>query len=180
MFELKKQCLIEHVNVRRPSNDDSPVAVDIKISVDDLPAKAAAFVLRADNVEDVTNAFFANDEDQNKRFLGLSEIPIDESWEGRHQIKVSSLAKLRVVKLFNIKLTPRAKGLFNAVFTATVEDPPENYIDALSKRLHTSTSVLLEQDPELDLKQPTDKPGEAGKRPGRVSKREPSQQQLVN
>jgi hypothetical protein len=111
VFELKKQCLIEHVNARRPSNDDSPVAVDIKISVEDLPAKAAAFVLRADKV---------------------------------------------------------------------VEDPPENYIDALSKRLHTSTSVLLEQEPELDLKQPTDKPGEAGKRPGKVTKREPEQRALVN
>jgi hypothetical protein len=93
---------------------------------------------------------------------------------------VSSLAKLRVVKLFNIKLTPRAKGLFDAVFTATVEDPPENYIDALSKRLHTSTSVLLEQEPELDLKQPKDKPGEAAKRPGKVKKSEGEQAPLIN
>lgn len=180
MFELKKQCLIEHVNVRRPNNDESPVAVDIKISVEDLPVKAAAFVLRAENEKDVLAAFFSEDAEQNKRFLGLSEIPIDEAWEGRHQIKVSSLAKLRVTKLFNIKLTPRAKGLFDAVFTATVEDPPENYIDALSKRLHTSTSVLLEQEPELDLKQPADKVGDAGKKPGKVKRTEPEQRQLVN
>ena len=180
MFELKKQCVIEHVNVRRPSNDESPVAVDIKISVEDLPAKAAAFVLRAEKVEDVLAAFFSDDADQNKRFLGLSEIPIDESWEGRHQIKISSLAKLRVTKLFNIKLNPRAKGLFDVTFTATVEEPPENYIDALSKRLHTSTQVLLEQEPELDLKQPAEKLGEAGKRPGKVKKSEPTQQPLVN
>ena len=177
MFELSKQATIEHVNVRRPSNDDSPVAIDIKISVEDLPTKAAAFVLRANKVEDVLTAFFEPEGDQEKKFLGLSEIPIEESWEGRHQVKISSLAKLRVTKLFKIVLTPRAKGLFDASFTVTVEDPPENYIDALSKRLHTSTSVKLEQEPELDLKQP-EKPGEAAKSPGKVKKSEPQQPAL--
>jgi hypothetical protein len=180
MFELKKQCMIEHVSQTKGSNDDSALLVHIKISVEDLPANAAAFVLRAENVEDVTAAFFTNDADQNKRFLGLSEIPIDESWEGRHQIKISSLAKLRVIKLFNIKLTPRAKGLFDAVFTATVENPPDNYLDAVSKRMHSSTSVLLEQEPELDLKQPKDKPGAEGKKPGKVKKTDGDQAALLN
>lgn len=177
MFEFKKQAMVEHVSQTKGSNDDSPVLVHIKISVEDLPAKAAAFALRAESEAEVIAAFFSNDADQNKRFLGLNEIPIDEAWEGRHQIKVSSLAKLRVTKLFNIKLTPRAKGLFDAVFTATVEDPPENYIDAVSKRMHSLTSVLLEQEPELDLKQPP-KPGEEDRKPGKVKKSEPQQQTL--
>lgn len=174
MFEINQQCVIEHVNVRRGKNDESEVAIDIKFSVEDLPAKAAAAALLADSVEDVIAAFFGTDADQNKRFLGMGSVPIDEESEGKHQIKISSLSRMRVVKLAKVKLLPRAKGLFDAEFRVTVEQPPENYIEAVADKIHRSVNVRLEQDVrELELAQPA-----ADKRPGKVKKSEPHQATL--
>lgn len=170
MFELKQQCVIEHVNVRRGKNDESEVAVDIKFSVEDLPAKAVAGILRAVDADEVEKSFFADDADGNRRFLGMGQITIDEEWEGKHMVKISSLSRMRVVKLAKIKLTPRAKGLFDGVFRITVEQPPENFIEAVADKINRSVNVHLEQDVrELDLP-PGEKPGEAAKKPGRPRK----------
>jgi hypothetical protein len=174
LFEFQKQCTVEHVNVRRGTNEESKVAVDVKLSVEDLSAKCAGAVLRANSEEEVLDAFFANDEDQNMRFLGLTSIPIDEFWEGQHQIKISNGGKLRVAKLHKVILAPRAKGLFSCSFTVTIEDPPENFLEQIAKKLHTSCAVKLEQEAELDLKKPQDE----GKKPGAVKKSEPVQRTL--
>lgn len=170
MFELKQQCVIEHLNVRRGKNDESEVAIDIKLSCEDIPAKAIAGVLRAVNAEEVEKSFFADDEDRNRRFLGIGAIALEEEWEGKHMIKISSLSRMRVVKLAKVKLTPRAKGLFDAVFRVTVEQPPENFIEAIADKIHRSVNVHLEQDVrELDLPQ-GEKPADAAKKPGRPRK----------
>jgi hypothetical protein len=179
-FEIGQQCVIEHVNVRRGKNDESEVAIDIKFSVEDLPAKAAAAALRAEHVKEVIAAFFSDGKDQEKRFLGIGAIPIDEQWEGKHKIKISSLVSMRVLKLWKVKLRPRAKGLFDGEFQVTVEQPPQNYIEAVADKLHRSVQVKLEQDVrELDLKvkKGEDAAAEA-KKPGKVTKTEPTQQPL--
>lgn len=175
MFEFSTQATIEHVNVRRGPHEDSKVAVDVKLGVENLPTRCAAAVLRADKVSEVDESFF--DDKGEARIIGLTEIPISESWEGAHWVKISTLAKMRVDKLHKVVLSPRAKGLFDATLTVTVEDPPEGYVDALSKKLHTSCPVKLEQEvQELPLKQ-KDK-GSADQKPGKVTKTEPAQQTL--
>jgi hypothetical protein len=121
---------------RRGKNDDSrSLLVHIKFSVEDSAGEVRSAALRAESVEEVIAAFFGSDEDQNKRFLGMGAVPIDEEWEGKHMIKISSLSKMRVVKLAKVKLLPRAKGLFDAEFRITVEQPPE--ICTTSKRSPT-------------------------------------------
>jgi len=169
-FEINQQCVIEHVNVRRGKNDESEVAIDIKLSCEDIPAKAIAGILRAANDEEVIKSFFGDDADQNKRFLGIGALSVEEEFEGKHMIKISSLSKMRVLKLAKIKLTPRAKGLFDGVFRITVEQPPQNFIEAVAEKIHRSVNVRLEQDvQELDFK-PSDKPAEEAKKPGRPRK----------
>ncbi len=171
MFEISQQCVIEHVNVRRGKNDESEVAIDIKFSAEDVPAKVVAYALRADKVSEVTAAFFADDKEKNKRFLGMGWIPIDEEWEGKHQIKISSLPRLLVVKLAKIKAYPRGGGNFDLEFRITVEQPPENYIEAIADKIHRSApQVNLTQTEELDLK--------PQKETAKVTKSEPQQQAL--
>lgn len=171
LFEFQKQCTVEHVNVRRGTNEESKVAVDVKLSVEDLSAKCAGAVLRSNTEEEIMDAFFSQDGEP--RFLGLTSIPIDEFWEGQHQIKISGGGKLRVAKLHKVLLAPRAKGLFSCSFTVTIEEPPENFIEQIANKLHTSCAVKLEQEQDLGLKQ---KP--ADQKPGVVKKTEPAQQTL--
>lgn len=161
LFELNQKCKIEHVNTRRGKNDDSPVAIDIKFSVEDMPAKIAAAAFRAEKEKDVMESFFTNDKEKDKKFLGIGHIPIDEQWEAKHKIKISSLTSMRCTKLWKIKLKPRAKGLFDAEFQVTIEDPPQNYIDAVAKKINDFVQVKLEQDCELDLPVKKDSPEQA-------------------
>jgi hypothetical protein len=166
---------VEHVNVRRGTNEESKVAVDVKLSVEDLSAKCAGAVLRSNTEEEILDAFFTSDDDQGPRFLGLTSIPIDEFWEGQHQIKISGGGKLRVAKLHKVLLAPRAKGLFSCSFTVTIEEPPENFIEQIANKLHTSCAVKLEQEQDLGLQQ---KPADKDRKPGAVKKTEPQQQTL--
>jgi len=178
-FEIAQQCLLTHLNTRRGNNDESPVAVDIDFTIEDLPAKAVAAALRTD-VADVIRAFFADDEEQNRRFLGIGSIPLDEEWEGKHQVKISSLAKLRCAKLRKIKFRPIAKGLFEGSFQVTIEEPPAGVLEALAQKINKSVQVKLEQDvAELDLPE-QQKPGEADKKPSRAKKIQGEQAALLN
>ena len=168
MFELNQQCVIEHVNVRRGKNDESEVAVDIKFSVEDVPAKAVAGVLCASSPQAVEAAFFDGDE---KRFLGIGNLAIEEEFEGKHMIRISGLSRLRVLKLARIRLTPRAKGMFDGMFRVTIEQPPQNFIESIADKIHRSVSVHLEQDVrELPLKTASEVAGAEGRKPGVVRK----------
>jgi hypothetical protein len=159
MFEINQQCVIEHVNVRRGKNEESEVAIDIKFSIEDLPAAAAAGALLAEGgAKEIVAAFFADDKDKNKRFLGMGSVPIAQQWEGKHMLKISSLPKMRCLKVWKIKLKPRAKGLFDGEFQVTVEQPTDGYIEAVADKIHRSVKVVMEQDGELDLKPAKDEP----------------------
>jgi len=151
MFEISKKCTIAHVNTRRGKQDTSPVAIDIKIKAEDVSAAVAATALRADKTKEVSDAFFKGEE---QRFLGIGEIVIDEAWEGKHKLKIMSLPAMRCAKLWKIRVHPRAKGLFDVTFQVTIEEPPQNYIDAIARKINDTAMINLEQDAELDLKRP--------------------------
>lgn len=104
-FNIDDQVLIEHVNTRRSKGDDSPVCVDLKITVDALPIEAAAAALAARGTGEVEQAFFSAGK---PRFLGMDVLPIDREFLAKHLATFADLdfEPIRVSKLFNIRLLP--------------------------------------------------------------------------
>lgn len=179
MFELKAQCNIEHVNVRRGKNDESPVAVDIKLSIDALPVNCATAALAANGDGEVQQSFFRGAE---PRYPGMDVIPIDREYEGKHMVKFNELENMRVVKLFKIRLLPLTEGRFSAEFTVTIEEPTAKWLHAMAKHNNKTVDVDLQQDVrELELAktlEPT-----ADQKPGKVTKIKPQAEQtqpLIN
>jgi hypothetical protein len=172
-LELNLQCVIEHVNVRRGKNDESEVAIDIDLSCEDVPTSFAAGALRVSE-DEINDSFF--DAEGNPKFLGIGSLPVDEQWEGKHQVKISSLSRMRVTKLRKIKLKPRGGKKWDVGLQVQIEQPPENYIESIADKLHRSANVRLEHDNrELDLPKQ-----DSAKAPGRVKKSQGEQASMLN
>jgi hypothetical protein len=172
-LELTLQCVVEHVNVRRGKNDESEVALDIDFSCEDVPTSFAAGALRVTE-KDINDSFF--DEKGDPKFLGIGPINIDEQWEGKHQVKISSLARMRVSRLRKISMKPRAGRKWDVSLQVQVEQPPDNYIETVAEKLHRSAAVKLEHDNrELDLPKQDD-----AKKGGSVTKKQGDQASMLN
>jgi len=173
MFEINQQCVIEHVNVRRGKNEDSEVAIDIKFSCEEMPGKAVAAALRAASVKEVDDAFFAGASE--RRFVGLSELPLNCDFEGKHEIRISGMKGMNVSRLWKVKITPRRKGSYDALFQVTVQPDTENFIERIAESLHCSVAVQLKQT-QKELWDTEEPEGEQAP----VTKTEPKQAALVN
>jgi phosphatidylethanolamine-binding protein (PEBP) family uncharacterized protein len=166
-FAFNKQCVLEHVNVRKGKNEGCVPQFDLKFSCEMLPAEAAAVALGARSTGEVEQAMFATKE---ARFKNMGSIPIDRNWEGQHMLRMEDLSGLRVVKLHKVKLVPGESNAFGATFTLTVEDPDAETLHTIMSLQHESVQVNLEHD-RKDLADQADQKTEE-KKGGKVKKTE--------
>lgn len=166
-FAFNKQCVLEHVNIRKSKNEGAIPQYDLKFSCDALPAECAAVALGARGEGEVTQGLFAKDE---PRFKHMGSIPIERHWEGQHMLRLESLDGLRVIKLHKVKLVPGETNAFGATFTITVEGLEAEQLHAIADMQHESVSVNLEHD-RKDLADQADEKS-ADKKPGKVKKTE--------
>jgi hypothetical protein len=165
-FAFNKQCVLEHVNVRKGKNEGCVPQFDLKFSCDNLPSEAAAVALGARSEGEVAQAMFAKDE---ARFKNMGSIPIERDWEGQHMLHMEDLSGLRVVKLHKVKLVPGETNAFGATFTITVEDPDAETLHTIMSLQHDSVQVNLEHD-RKDLADQADDKTAAEKKGGKVKK----------
>jgi hypothetical protein len=152
LFELTGLATIAHINIRRAGEEDGEVSVDVKFSVGDVPASAAAAAMGAESASAVTDSLFYPDHEDAERparFLALAGIACTAQWRGKHTLKLSGVESVRADKVGKVTLIPRAAGMFDATFSVSIDSPPHGYIEALSGMLQDSTKITLEQDPEL-------------------------------
>lgn len=153
-FSFTGQASPKKIDVKRGESDEANVVINIKFHAEDFPAAAVAAALGADDAGVVDAAFFrplSQDADRNTKFLGLKWIQCETTWKARHAIAVNGLRKLRVDSVGAVLVKPRANGRFDARFSVTITNPPDNYIELLAERINRPTKVTLEQEAELPL-----------------------------
>lgn len=158
MFE-NKPATIEAINVRKQGPKDGRiVALDLKITAEDLPMRCLAALLCAQPAE-VEAAFWRLEDfatlregqKLDRRFIGLQSFACPAVYAKRHELRIANLAPIRVDKLHKFEATPVAGQLCVVTFVAVISDPPDGWGAELMHLLRETCMVGVEQDAELDL-----------------------------
>jgi len=153
-FQVTGISTIKHLNIRRGTSDDATVSIDIKFEMEDVPVAAAAAALGAESPADVELALFrpvSIDAERNARFMGVKYIRCSASWEEKHALTIKGLRTVRASRVGKIEINPRHAGRFDAVFTVSIERPPQGYVELLAEMLSGRADITLEHDAELDF-----------------------------
>lgn len=154
-----KPATIEAINVRKQGPKDGRiVALDLKITAEDLPMRCLAALLVASPAE--TEAAFWRIEDlprlkggdkMDRRFLGLQSFACPMVYPKRHELRVANLAPVRVDKLHKFEVTPVAGQLCVVTFVAIISEPDDAWAAELMHVLRETCVVSLDQEADLDL-----------------------------
>lgn len=160
-FETKP-ATIEAINVRKQGPKDGRiVALDLKITAEDLPMRCLAALLGSSPAE--CEAAFWRIEDaprlkdgdkMDRRFLGLQSFGCPAVYTKRHELRIANLAPIRVDKLHKFEAAPVAGQLVVVTFVAAISEPPDEWAAELMHLLRETCMVSLEQEAELDLNDP--------------------------
>lgn len=154
-----KPATIEAINVRKQGPKDGRiVALDLKITAEDLPMRCLAALLAAPPAE-VESAFWRiedapklkGSDKMDRRFLGLQSFGCPAIYAKRHELKIANLAPIRVDKVHKFEATPVAGQLTVVTFVAVISDPPDGWGAELMHLLRETCMVSVYQDAELDL-----------------------------
>lgn len=161
-FNVSGVAHVLKIDPKKGTSDDAHVSIAVKLKVEDVPAASITAALGAESAQDVESAFFrpkSIDADQNSRFLGLKHIACEASWEGKHTIEFAGFRPVRTAKVGGIQIKPRGYLKCDVVFVATIEQPPQGFIEQLAEYLSDQIRIELEHDRELfDGEKPATEP----------------------
>lgn len=154
MFGFDGAATLRSSKSDRGSSEDAKVVMTLKFEGSGLKADAAARVLGADNGAALLQALFrerSRDPDENSRFTGIAWIESIAKIDEKHSLQIEDLPKVRVSRLYGIRVKPRAAGMCDLRFTATVHEPPDAFIDGVTKLIKREVDIDLTPDEELPL-----------------------------
>lgn len=132
----------------RAAGEESELVVSIGLDCTDVPVEAVAGALRCE-VDEVKQLF---DSDGNAYFPNLKHIACQEGWKKKHDVKIGTTARVRLMSVTGVKVRPRANFLSDMHLVVTVEGPPAGYVEAITDKLQNSAWVELRQvEAELPL-----------------------------
>lgn len=154
MFELNREANLVHLNVRKGTSEDATVSVDLRFTLTDVPSTTAAAALGIESAAELEAAFFhpvSVDANRAARFANIKWIETKIGWDGKHALTIKGLRSVRATRISKVKVNPRAAGRFDVLFSASLTEPPQGYIEQVAEMLNQPVQITLEQDPELDL-----------------------------
>jgi hypothetical protein len=125
----------------RAAGEESDLVISIGLDCTDVPIEGVAGALRCD-VDEARNLF---DKDGNGYLPNLKYIAAKEGWKKKHDVKIGTTKRVRVMSVTGIKITPRANFLSDMHLVVTVEAPPAGYVEEVVDELQNSAWIELRQ-----------------------------------
>lgn len=157
-FDLlpKVKAVVVSVNPRA-AGEESDLVVSIGLDCTDVPVEAVAGALRC-SVEEVRQLF---DDAGDAYFPNLKYLVCQEGWKKKHDVKIGTTPRVRLMSVTGIRVRPRAQMLSDMHLVVTVVAPPAGYVEAITDKLQNSAWVELRQiEAELPLDGGGDEPAE--------------------
>jgi hypothetical protein len=161
-FDIRKAKAVVTAVAPRAASEESDLVVAVSIDLSDISLESVAGALRCDP-EDVAELFQPKERDdaEASRFPNLKHMVCTEGWKRKHEVKIGTSKKLRVMSITGIQIRPRGKGLCDMSLVVTIEQPPEGYVEEMADKLrHSCWFDMVQVEAELPLQQRDDKPAE--------------------
>lgn len=139
---------IKHVNLRKQGNEDDPIkAVDIKLS-GECSNTCLPRILGC-NLEQITPAFWADDEVRNPLLTGVTEIKTWAEFEDC-ELEIDS-RPFSQVKVKNIRFKPLSNLKVLLTLSASITGISNSELAVIANLLNEQTDCIIIGQPELPL-----------------------------
>jgi|GEM_PF-2612305 len=139
---------IKHVNLRKQGNEDDPIkAVDIKLS-GECSNTCLPRILGC-NLEQITPAFWADDEARNPLLTGVTEIKTWAEFEDC-ELEIDSRPFCQV-KVKNIRFKPLSNLKVLLTLSASITGISNSELAVIANLLNEQTDCIIIGQPELPL-----------------------------
>lgn len=152
-FNIDQYAKITNLNIRREHHgDDTAVAIDVHIEIENMKVTAAAPLFGAQGaaaVKQLKASFW--DKDGDPHWPAVTQIKLMTEFEAGHRLrKIAGLAESAVIdSMKGFAVLPRGHHEMNVRFKLSIVEPTEALVDAVAHGLGDHNPLRIEADPDL-------------------------------
>lgn len=153
-FDLRGFAILHAITIGSAGGAENPQPyVTLKVEADQQPIDSvAAAVGAADRDLPALRALHDTaDELLPPRLIGVTSIDTWYESRGRHTLTYAGI-RTRVAKVSAVRIKIAPRGCWTIACNLGIDELPQSTLDRLAQLLKGNAKILLEQDPELDLR----------------------------